>query len=377
MNRSKTIAVIGAGLGGLTVAILLQKRGFTVEVHEQAPTFAKIGAGLHLSANAMHVMRAAGVEEQLLAVSNQPASFWSRSWQTGETLFDLPLGAEGTEKYGAPYINVHRGDLHEILASALAPGTIKFGRRLAAITDDSPKTRLEFVDGSTGEADIVIGADGLNSVVRSHMFGPEAPLYTEKIAHRAVFPVELLGGRGIADCSKWWGDDKHMLAYYTNNKKDEVYLVSSIPQATWDAPSSFVACDRDEFIAYFDDAHPELKRIAEAAPEITTWPMFERRTYPATWTAHNVVLLGDSCHAMRPYMASGAATALEDAAVLARVLDDVDDLGVAFRAYEANRMPRVEKVLEISAANTWLKSPIDPSWLFAYDATSADLVAAS
>jgi 6-hydroxynicotinate 3-monooxygenase len=377
MDRSKEIAVIGAGLGGLTAAILLQKKGFQVAVYEQAPAFVRIGAGLHLSANAMHVMRAAGVEDQLLRVSNEPDSFWSRDWRSGETLFNLPLGAEGSAKYGANYINVHRGDLHEILASALTPGTINFDRRLTSITEGGAKTRLDFADGSSADADIVIGADGLNSVVRTHLYGPEEPLYTERVAHRAVFRVEALGEGGIADCTKWWGEDKHILAYYTTNKKDEVYIVSSIPQATWDSPKSFVPCDRDEFIAHFDDAHPVLKRVAAAAPEVTTWPMFERRVFPEVWSANNIVLLGDSCHAMRPYMASGAATAVEDAAVLARLLDSMDDLGAALRSFEANRVPRVKKVLEISAANIWLKTPIDPSWLFAYDASTADLVEVS
>jgi 6-hydroxynicotinate 3-monooxygenase len=377
VDRSKKIAVIGAGLGGLTAAILLQRMGFKVEVHEQAPAFIRIGAGLHLSANATHVMRAVGVEDQLLRVANQPPSFWSRDWQSGETLFDLPLGEEGIAKYGAPYINVHRGDLHEILASQLTPGTIRFDRRLTAIAEGGSQTRLQFADGSSTDADVVIGADGLNSVVRTHLYGPEEPLYTERIAHRAVFPVKLLGERGIADCTKWWGPDKHILAYYTTNKKDEVYIVSSVPQATWDWPTSFVPCDREEFLAHFDDAHSELKRVAEAAPEVTAWPMFERRVFPEVWSAGNIVLLGDSCHAMRPYMASGAATAVEDAAVLARLLDSMDDLGAAFRSFEANRVPRVKKVLEISAANTWLKSPIDPSWLFAYDASTADLVEVS
>ncbi|HCE5431463.1 TPA: FAD-dependent monooxygenase [Legionella pneumophila] len=374
MDRSKKVAIIGAGLGGLTAAILLQKRGFHVEVYERATAFIRLGAGLHLSANAMHVMRAAGVEDQLLRDAHQPASFWSRDWQSGETLLNLPLGDEGIAKYGAPYINIHRGDLHEILAAALTPGTIKFNRRLASLAEGASQTRLNFSDGSSADADVVIGADGLNSVVRAYMYGPEEPLYTDRIAHRAVFPAELLGGRGIADCSKWWGDKKHILVYYTTNKKDEVYLVTSIPQTTWDSPKSFLPCDRDEFIAHFDDAHPEVKHVVEAARDVTTWPMFERRVFPEVWSANNIVLLGDACHAMRPYMASGAATALEDAAVLARVLDSFDDLGDAFRTFEAIRVPRVKKVLEISAANTWLKTPIDPSWLFAYDANSVGLV---
>jgi 6-hydroxynicotinate 3-monooxygenase len=373
MDRNKKIAVIGAGLGGLTAGILLQKAGFQVEVHEQAPSFLRIGAGLHLSANAMYVMRATGIEDRLMSVSSEPSSFWSRDWQSGESLFDLPLGEEGTAKYGAPYINVHRGDLHEILADALAPGTIKFGRRLTKIVEDGETSRLEFADGTSAEAHVVIGADGLNSVVRTHMYGPEEPLYTGRIAHRAVFSADFLGGEHIADCTKWWGEGKHILAYYTTTRKDELYIVSSIPQETWDLPGSFVPCERDEFVAHFDDAHPELKRVVEAVRDVTTWPMSERRVYPEVWHSNGIVLLGDACHAMRPYMAAGAASAMEDAAVLARALDSIDDIGAAFRTYEANRVPRVKKVLEISAANTWLRTPIDPSWLFAYDATTAEL----
>jgi len=378
MDRSKSIAVIGAGLGGLAAAIMLQRRGFQVEVHEQAPAFIRLGAGLHLSANMTHAIRAAGVEEQVLRVSNAPASFLSRDWGTAETLFELPLGDEGTERYGAPYINVHRGDLHEILVAALEPGTISFDHRLDSITEGGARTRLDFANGDSAEADVVIGADGLNSVVRTHLFGPEEPRYTERIAHRAVFPADLLGERGIPDCTKWWGKDKHILAYYTTNKKDEAYIVTSMPQAVWDSPRAVEPCDRDEFVSRFDDAHPELKRVVEAVPEVTVWPIYERRVYPEVWSSNdNLVLLGDACHAMSPYMASGAAMAVEDAVVLVRLLDDLDDVGVAFRSYEANRIPRVKKVLEISAANTWLRTPIDPSWLFAYDAGNTDLIEVS
>src|SRR3954454_17305473 len=166
MKRDTDIAVIGAGLGGMTVAGLLQRHGFSVKVYEQAPAFSRIGAGIHLSSNVMLVMRRLGIEKMLSDIGLHPDAFVSRQWDTGEILLELPFDAASEAHYGAAYINVHRGDLHAVLESALHYNSVAFGKKLQEMDFEGPRARLIFEDGEQTEADIVIGADGVNSKVR-------------------------------------------------------------------------------------------------------------------------------------------------------------------------------------------------------------------
>jgi 6-hydroxynicotinate 3-monooxygenase len=157
--------------------------------------------------------------------------------------------------------------------------------------------------------------------------------------------------------------------------REEVYIVTSAPQSEWTADASFVPCDRDEFIATFDGYHPELRQVVAAAPEVTKWPVFDREPVDI-WSGGRIVLLGDACHPLRPYMAAGAAMAIEDAAILARCIAAFGQDGTeqSFAWYEANRKPRVGEVQRISLANTWLRTPVNPDWLFCYDACAVPLV---
>jgi 6-hydroxynicotinate 3-monooxygenase len=376
MRRTTRIAVLGAGLGGMTVAGLLQRAGFAVKVYEQASAFSRIGAGIHLSSNVMVVMRRLGIEQALSDVGLHPDAFVSRQWDTGEILFELALDPASEAHYGAAYINVHRGDLHAILESALEHGTVAFGKKLRDVDDLGSSARLAFDDGDEVDADLVIGADGVNSKVREFLFGAEKPRYTGHIAHRAVFPTRLLNGLPIRTCSKWWGPGNHILVYYMTQTREEVYIVTSAPQQQWTEGASFVPCDRDEFIATFEGYHAELRQVVQAAPDVTKWPVYDREPVDR-WCGGRIGLLGDACHAMRPYMAAGAAMAIEDAAVLARCIAEFgqDDPAESFAWYEANRMPRVGKVQHISMTNTWLRMPTDPDWLFRYDACAVPLTA--
>jgi 6-hydroxynicotinate 3-monooxygenase len=158
MMRTTKIAVIGAGLGGMPVAGLLQRRGFSVRVYEQATAFSRIGAGIHLSSNVMFVMRHLGIEKTLSNIALHPDAFVSRQWDTGEVLFELPFDPASEARYGAAYINVHRGDLHSILESALEPNTVAFGKKLSHIENLGSAVHLFFEDGVWADADLVIGA---------------------------------------------------------------------------------------------------------------------------------------------------------------------------------------------------------------------------
>jgi 6-hydroxynicotinate 3-monooxygenase len=374
LERAQRIAVIGAGLGGLTCAAFLQRAGFAVMVYEQAAAFSRIGAGIILSANVMKVLRRLGLERPLLEIGIAPDAFVSRIWDTGETLYELKLDAASELRFGGPYINVHRGDLHAVLASAVEPGSIIFGHCLAGLETSAGGIRLVFANGERHEADIVIGADGIRSKVRAELLGPEPPRFTGRVAHRAIFPTERLGGHRMRDCTKWWGPDRHLLAYFMTQRRDEVYLMGSVPAPAWGSDELSLTCPPGELIEAFAHFHVDIRRVVEVASAVVVSPICDRPRHDG-WSAGPIALLGDACHPVRPYMAAGGAMAVEDAVILSRCLAQFGDADAvtALRCYAATRIPRVSEVQRISMENSWLRGPTAPDWYFCYDALTAPL----
>ena len=372
MTDKPRIAVIGAGLGGLTAAAYLQRAGFPVTVYEQTASFARIGAGIVMGANAVRPLANIGLGPGLVANGIKPASFLSRAWDTGETLYELILDPASEQHFGAPFLNIHRADLHDLLQTPLRPGTIAFSNRLAGLDPTANAIRLTFENGITTEADIVIGADGIWSRVRDIILGPEPLRYTGRVAQRAIFPASHIKGPPIRDCTKWWGPDRHMLAYYMTSRRDEVYLMGSVPAAGWDSDQPSLPYPREDFIAAFAHFHPDLRRATEACGDVMVWPIFDRDR-DDRWSDGRVALLGDACHPVRPYMAAGGSMAIEDAVILARCLIADTDPTTAFQRYQAIRIPRVAEVQRISIANTWMAGPTETDWFFRYDATTVDL----
>ena len=366
------IAIVGAGLAGLTAAGLLQRQGAEVTVYEQAAAFSRIGAGIILSANGMKVLRALGLEAAVSRTGICPDAFVSRDCATGETLYELTFDAASEARFGAPFVNIHRADLHDILQTATRPGTIVFDRRLAGLEERADGVALHFDGGLTAEADIVIGADGIHSRVREIVLGREPLRFTGRIAQRTIYHPSRIAGGLARDCTKWWGPDRHLLAYYMTARRDEVYLMASVPAERWDGDDTSVPGDRDAFVAGFAGAHPDLVRAVEAAETVTEWPIFDRPR-DDRWDHGRIVLTGDACHPVRPYMAAGGAMAIEDAAILASCLADSDDPHQAFRRYVALRVPRVAEVQRISIANTWMRGPTEVDWFFGYDPCAAGL----
>jgi 6-hydroxynicotinate 3-monooxygenase len=221
------------------------------------------------------------------------------------------------------------------------------------------------------DADIVIGADGVNSKLRAAVAGPSKPRLTGAVAHRAIYPSALLGGMAVRNCTKWWGPNSHILIYYIERSRQEIYLVTSA-KGEWHSKAPWEFCTREEVASSFEGFHPEVRTVIETAPQLTRWPILDIKPIDK-WSEGNLVLLGDACHAMTPYMASGAAMAIEDAAVLARCLAQSDDCATAFKLYQATRMSRVSKVQQLSAENSFLRTPTDPSWVFGYDAVNVAL----
>ena len=376
MARPLTVAIVGAGMGGLATAAALRRVGIDVTVYEQAAQFARLGAGIQIGCNAMKVLRGLGLESRLRGQSFYPRSWNNRDWRTGEVKFDMIFGETAEQKFGAPYLLAHRGDLHAALASAVPDECIKLNHRLVGLDETGCGVRLSFANGAVAVADAVVGADGVHSVVRDLLFGVSPVNFTGRIAYRTTYPATLLGGERIDDCTKWWGEDRHIVIYYVKPDRSEIYFVTSQPEPDFRIESWSAKGDVSELRIAFAGFDRQVETVLAACPDVHKWAIVDRDSLEH-WVDRNVTLLGDACHPMTPYMAQGAAMAIEDAAVLSRCLDGVgrDELANAFRRFEASRKDRTVRVQQTSRANTWLKERTDTDWVYAYDAWNVPLAA--
>jgi 2-polyprenyl-6-methoxyphenol hydroxylase-like FAD-dependent oxidoreductase len=369
-----TVAIVGAGMGGMAAAATLRQAGIDVQVYEQAHQFGRIGAGIQMLPNSMKVLRGIGVESRLRERAFAPYSHLNRVGDTGEIKRELPMPEE---LYGAPFLCMHRAELHEALTAVVPNQFIHLNKKLVALEQNGGAVTLSFADGTTATADAVIGADGVHSTVRDIIIGPDKPLHRGRIAYRSVFKSSLMPREISSSRTKWWGEDRHIVIYYTTKDRSELYFVTSVPEpADWVTKESWSATgDVDELRAAYASFHPEVRMVLDACPDCHKWAILEREPLP-TWSQGRIVLIGDACHPMTPYMAQGAATSIEDAAVLARCLKEVsvDGIEAAFKRFEAHRKPRTSKIQAISSANTWMSGGNDdPGWLYGYDAWTIPL----
>ena len=374
MTSEPHIAIVGAGMGGLTAAATLLRFGFQVQVFEQADRFSRIGAGIQMSPNAMNVLRGLGLDNQIRATAFQPQTWGNRVWDTGAMKFELSLGPTAEAQFGAPYLQMHRGDLHAALLSAVPESIIQLNKQLVEVAPLAGGCRMTFADGASAEADLIVGADGVHSRIRKFLHGTERPTATGRVAYRAVFPTSLMRYE-IGECTKWWGPDRHIVIYFVTAAKDEIYFVTSLPDETWIEESWQATGDMDVVRQAFAGFHEEVREVLRACPEVNRWAVLEREPLDR-WFGNGMVLIGDAAHPMTPYMAQGAAMAMEDGVMLARALEQAGSIDNALAVFAAARKARTAQVQSISHANTWMREATDPTWCYGYNPWTAPLNAA-
>ncbi|MGO9603350.1 MAG: FAD-dependent monooxygenase [Candidatus Binataceae bacterium] len=373
-KRRLEIAILGAGIGGLATAAALIRAGIKVQVYEQANAFMRIGAGIQQSPNAIRVLRQLGLESRLREVGFSPISWRNRDFESGAVTHDFVLGSDAEERFGAPYLLLHRGDLHAIIASIVPRSIVHLNKKAVAVDQNRDGVTLRFADGERVTADALIGADGVHSLVREFLFGREEPHFTGRVAYRTTFPTGDLAMHDLSDNTKWWGPDRHIVIYFVRPKREEIYFVTSNPEPEFEVESWSSRGDIETLRAAYQDFHPQVRKVLAACQQVHKWALVEREPL-ASWSEGRVTLLGDACHPMTPYMAQGAAMALEDAAVLCRCLKgcDVDGIAHAFLRYEHTRKERTSRVQLTSRENSWMRGKTDGDWVYGYDAWSVPL----
>lgn len=357
-------------MGGLAAAAVLRHVGFGVDVYEQAGGFTRVGAGIQITPNAVKVLRRIGLERAVRDRGFAAHSQLIRDGATGAVVRELVMPAE---RFGAPYLCMHRGDLHAALASALPAECIHLNKKLVAVDQGRSGVHLSFADGSSVGADAVVGADGMHSVVRDHVVGAVSAVYNGRSAYRGVLPAARVG-RDLGDSrTMWTAKDRQILTYYTTRDRSEVCFVTGQPDSgEWMTRESWSATgDPHELRREFDEFHADVRALLAACTECHITGTSYLDPLPR-WSQGRAVLLGDACHAMAPRMAQGASMTIEDAAVLGRCVADTggEDMEGAFARYEAHRKPRTSLVHALShdpqaAARRGEK---DMGWLYGYDA---------
>ena len=372
------ILIAGAGLGGLAAACALTKAGHRVEVYEQAPQLGEVGAGIQVSANATHALRDIGVLDEILKVAVKPGAYVFRAWDTGEVLQRFALSEEHERLHGAPYVQIHRADLHEILATRareLDPDMIHLNHVVTGFSEDASGVELHFADGTSARGDMLIGADGLKSAVRAQIAGEVPATYTGDAVWRLTVPTERLPA-GLLDTvmNVFMGPGAHVVCYYLRGG-ELVNFVASVE--TEEMEESYkLKLPWERLKADMKGWSPIIQAIIDAADkdECYLWSLRNRPAIP-NWSTARATLLGDAAHPTLPYLAQGAVMAFEDGAVLTRSLAQADSISDALQLYQRNRIERTTRIVNQSTANRSLfhmRSPEEMREAFAKRDEGAD-----
>jgi salicylate hydroxylase len=349
------VVIIGAGIGGLAAALALRKSGLDVVVLEQADRLQAVGAGIQLSPNANHVLARLGVLDAIIDVAFEPRSLDIVDGQRGRTLLSAPLGQRARTRYGQPYLNVHRGDLQTVLldvVNATIPTAVELDCHVTSVVQGDDGVTVGLHDGRTVRADMVIGADGVHSVVRQHVVTETRPArFTGHVAYRMLIPRSAIPADGVPAPSVTLrvGPHGHIVSYWVRG--GALYnVVAIIEDSQWRGESWRTPADLGAVRAAFQEWDPRLRALFGAAGDIHKWALLDHPV-PAVWSRGRVALLGDACHAMLPYLAQGGAMAIEDAWALGEVLADATDPVAALSRYSQLRVARATRVHAHAARN--------------------------
>ncbi len=387
-SKPLSIAVIGAGIGGLTAALSLRRAGFDVEIYEQASELTEIGGGINMGPNAARILYRLGLGEGLDRDAVRPIGMHQRRWDDGRTLQKAGLNPQCEAIYGAPHLTVHRADLLAIIAAGFPAERIHLGHRLVGVADRGDHTEAWFANGVRIRPDVLVGADGIHSAVREALFGAEDPQFAGCVAYRGLVPSERVADLGLERGNQsWLGPGAHLVHYFVSGGR-LLNFVGWTEHDTWNREDWTDRATIERALAAFEGWHPQIRTIIERAETCFIWALFDRDPLPR-WSAGRTTLHGDACHPMYPFMAQGAAQAIEDGACLAACLAETPDPAEALLRYERIRLPRVSRLQQMSRANkiryhmpegaeqaardaamvaTRERAPESMQWLFGHDA---------
>ena len=390
------VIVIGGGIGGLSAALALLKRGIDVELYEQANELKEAGAGVQIGSNGTRVLYALGLEHALAQVGVVPTGRDLRHWRTGEAWNWFELGESSARRFGTPHLMLHRGDLQMALMSAvkaLKPDTIALNKTCVAVTQAADRVEARFQDGTSARAPLLVGADGIHSTVRTILFGPGKPEFTGCVAWRGMIPMERLPSHLHHLVGTTWLGPRAFMLHYPVRRGELMNVVSVVERDDWRVESWVVAGTTDEFANDFSGWHSDVQTLIAAIETPYKWALMVRGPMEQ-WSKGRITLLGDACHPTLPFLGQGAVMAIEDAYIVAACIEKyIHDPVTAFSRYEEIRRDRTANVVrraqenramafeprladENALANVvaldWLdtrrRERLD--WLYNYDATS-------
>lgn len=349
-GRGLQIAIVGGGIGGLAAAAFLGQAGLCPVVYEQASRLGEVGAGLVVAPNAARLVRRLGVMAAFERNAVRLDVGWEfRRWADGTVLSSEDLAAACAQLYGEHTYTAHRADLLDAIRLAVPDKAVRLGRQCTGleVRDEGPV--LHFTDGEKAQCDIVIGADGIHSVVRRALTGGPSPAtYSGLCAFRALVPAGQAPAWARRNAQTLWIGPGHHLVHYPVSGGRFVNLVAFAPAGDYSVESWSATGTVEEFLAEFEGWDRRLVDLIRAAGTPGRWALLDRAPL-RKWSSGPVTLLGDAAHPMFPFFAQGAAQAIEDAAVLARcIADGSHGPAGALRRYEGLRIPRTTRIQEVS-----------------------------